>query len=180
MPDTIFTIGHSTLEIERFLALLRGQEIDVLADVRRYPGSRRNPQFGAEALARSLREAGIAYRAYGESLGGRRRARPDSLNVAWRSASFRGYADHMASAEFAAGIERLEQEARLRRVALMCAEAHPSRCHRLLVADALVARGWRVTHILSDGRAGDHALTAFAVVDGGEVTYPGPQASLLE
>jgi uncharacterized protein (DUF488 family) len=173
-PHEILTVGHSTHPIERFLALLRAAGVAAIADVRRYPASRRNPQFGAEALANALSDAGIAYAGLGEELGGRRgsgggRGRD---NAAWRNASFRRYADHMASAEFAAGIERLERLARERRTAVMCAEGHWSRCHRQLIADALVARGWRVLHLLADGRLEEHRLNPHAVLHDGEVTYP--------
>ena len=152
--------------------------------MRRFPGSRRNPQFGAGALERSLREEGIAYASFREELGGRRSkkdlaagggaAPPD--NSAWRSASFRAYADYMSTPLFAAGLERLEETARRRRSAVMCAEAHPSRCHRRLIADALLARGWRVLHLLPDGRLQEHAFTPDAVVTGDRVHYPAQPA----
>jgi uncharacterized protein (DUF488 family) len=179
----ILTVGHSTHAIEAFIRLLEGAEIELVADVRRYPGSRRNPQFGAEALARSLGDAGIGYEPFGESLGGRREGKavhapgpPD--NSAWRNSSFRAYADYMSSPEFAAGIEVLERIGRERRTALMCAEAHPSRCHRRLIADWLVAHDWRVVHLLPDGRREQHSLTPEAVVEDGRVSYPAPQPSL--
>lgn len=175
---TILTVGHSTHHIERFLALLRGAGVEAIADVRRYPGSRRNPQFGAEALAASLASGGIEYASFGEELGGRRRASPEMTgpvpdNSAWRSASFRAYADHMATPQFKAGRERLEALAREKRTAIMCAEAHPSRCHRQLIADALLARGWQVVDLLPDGRLAEHSLSPHAVVKGEVVTYPG-------
>jgi uncharacterized protein (DUF488 family) len=170
----VLTVGHSTHPIERFVALLRGAGVEAVADVRRYPGSRRNPQFGAAALERSLGEAGIALHAFGEELGGRRRAagRGDERNTGWRSSSFRAYADHMASAEFAAGIERLEALAGERLTAVMCAEADWRRCHRQLLADALLARGWRPVHLLADGRREPHRLSPHAVVEAGQVSYP--------
>jgi uncharacterized protein (DUF488 family) len=177
-PIEAFTVGHSTHPIERFLDLVRAHRIEAIADVRRYPGSRRNPQFGADALASSLAVAAIEYAPFGDELGGRRAARPDSVNSAWNVAAFRGYADHMSSAQFAAGLARLESLAARRRTAVMCAEGHWSRCHRRLIADALVARGLRVTHILPDSRSEEHRLTPFAVVHGGLPTYPG-QGSLL-
>ena len=183
MPDPrpeILTVGHSTHPIERFLALLRGAGVEALADVRRFPGSRRNPQFGAGALARSLAAEGIGYEPLGEELGGRRSRRDaaevsaDALpdNSAWRSSSFRAYADYMWTPAFAAGLERLEALARDRRAAVMCAEAHPSRCHRRLIADALLARGRRVLHLLPDGRLEEHSFSPDAVVEGERVHYP--------
>jgi uncharacterized protein (DUF488 family) len=173
----VFTIGHSTHAVEHLIALLERHRVELVADVRRFPGSRRHPQFGAEALSRSLDEAGIGYLSLGE-LGGRRRARPDSANAGWRSGQFRGYADHTASAEFARGLARLEAAATSRRAAIMCAEADWRRCHRQLIADALVARGWRVFHIGRDGRVERHELTSFAVVEDETVRYPG-QGTLL-
>ena len=178
----ILTVGHSTHPIERFLELLAGARVRAIADVRRFPGSRRNPQFGADALAAALAEAGIEYLPMGEELGGRRAARRAELeaspNAGWRNDSFRAYADHMSSPEFRAGIERLEQVGRAKRTAVMCAEAAWQRCHRQLVADALLARGWLVVHLLSDGRIEPHRLTPFAVADGDTVTYPPPQRTL--
>ena len=178
MPSSgeAFTVGHSTHPIAEFIGLLRGAGIELIADVRRYPGSRRNPQFGARALAGSLAEAGIGYAALGDSLGGRRAtsaAAPDAPdNTGWRNASFRAYADYMATADFAAGLEELERLARERRAAVMCAEAHPSRCHRRLIADALLARGWDVVHLLPDGRREPHTVSPQAVLTGGHVHYP--------
>lgn len=177
MPPEIFTVGHSTHPIERFLSLLREGGVEAIADVRRYPGSRRNPQFGADALAESLGSEGIGYEPFREELGGRR-SRKDAAaasppdNSAWRNASFRAYADYMSTAAFAAGLERLEELARRRRTAIMCAESHPSRCHRRLVADALRARGWQVVHLLPDGRREEHAYSPDAVVEGDRVSYP--------
>ena len=180
----IVTVGHSTHTIGRFLGLLAGAGVELVADVRRFPGSRRNPQFGAGPLAASLARAGIGYESFGEELGGRRqttrRAAPDDPlaggaddNSAWRNPSFRAYADHMSSAEFSAGVRRLESVADGRRVAVMCAEADPSRCHRRLIADALSARGRRVVHLLGDGRLVAHTLSPHAVVEDGRVHYPG-------
>jgi uncharacterized protein (DUF488 family) len=176
----IVTVGHSTHSIERFLALLRGAGVVAIADVRRYPGSRRHPQFGAEALAASLRDAEIAYESFGVELGGRRRSTADrsDRNAAWRSESFRAYADHMGDEEFGAGMARLERLAAEARTAVMCAEADWRRCHRQLIADALCARGWRVVHLIADGRRETHALTAHAAVEGRTVTYPSPQPRL--
>jgi uncharacterized protein (DUF488 family) len=185
MPAEILTVGHSTHPIDRFLSLLRDAAVEAVADVRRFPGPRRNPQFGADALARSLGIDGIEYEPLGGPLGGRRSRReaeaaaeaPLPDNSAWRNASFRAYADYMWTPPFAAGLERLEELARNHRTAVMCAESHPSRCHRRLIADALLARGWRVVHLLADGRLEDHTLTPDAVVEDGRVHYP-PQPSL--
>jgi uncharacterized protein (DUF488 family) len=174
----VFTVGHSTLPIERFVAVLAAYGIERLADVRTVPRSRRNPQFNADALAASLRDAGIEYVPLGE-LGGLRKPRADSPNMAWRNESFRGYADYMQTEAFGAGLERLIELARERRTAIMCAEAVPWRCHRSLVADALGARGIPAIEILGATSYRDHTLTPFARVAGTTVTYPAPQESLL-
>jgi uncharacterized protein (DUF488 family) len=174
----ILTVGHSNHEEGEFVELLRGAGVELIADVRRYPGSRRQPHFERTALAAVLLEAGIGYRWLGESLGGRRKPLPDSPNGAWENDQFRGYADHMASEEFAAGLAELEELARQQRVAVMCAEAWWVRCHRRLIADALTPRGWRVLHLESNGRLTEHELTDFAVVEDGIVTYPEAQTSL--
>jgi uncharacterized protein (DUF488 family) len=175
---TIFTVGHSTLPIERFLTLLRTYGIERLADVRTVPRSRRNPQFGADALRESLRAESIDYVPLRE-LGGLRKPRPDSPNAGWRNESFRGYADYMQTESFARGLERLVELAAERRTAIMCAEAVPWRCHRSLVADALAARGIAVVEILSETSYREHALTPFARVTGTAVTYPPVQDRLL-
>src|SRR5215212_6404131 len=153
MP-TIFTIGHSTHALDEFLALLAGPGIELLVDVRRYPSSRRYPWFNGPALAAAV----PAYR-HEEALGGRRSPAPDSANGGWRVRQFRGYADHMASAEFREALDRLIAEPR--RTAVMCAEAQWWRCHRRLLSDALVARGAEVIHIDSRGRTEAHRLTEF-------------------
>ena len=175
-PTYVLTIGHSTHAADRFQALLRAHRIELLADVRRYPGSRRHPQFGADSLRATLQDAGIAYESLGEQLGGRRRSRRDSPNTGWRVAAFQAYADHMQSPEFAAGLELLEGLARERRVAIMCAEGDWRRCHRRLIADVLLVRGWRVVHIGPDGDREEHSLTPFAVATGGRVTYPAQES----
>jgi uncharacterized protein (DUF488 family) len=175
---TVFTVGHSTLPIERFLTVLAAYGIEQLADVRTVPRSRRNPQFGADALRKSLEAVGIVYLPFGE-LGGLRKPRPDSPNSGWRNESFRGYADYMQTDEFAKGLERLIDLAAQRRTAIMCAEAVPWRCHRSLVADALTARGIGAVEILSETSYRDHALTPFAQVSGTAVTYPPAQDRLL-
>jgi uncharacterized protein (DUF488 family) len=177
MGREIFTIGHSTHEQERLLALLQAKGVAALADVRRFPGSRRLPHFNREPLAAGLAAAGIAYE-HLPQLGGRRRPRPDSPNGGWEVAGFRGYADHMDSEEFAVGLRRLEELGRRGRAAFMCAEAPWWRCHRRLVADALVVRGWEVRHIGPDGRLAGHELPDFAVVSGARVSYPPRQGVL--
>ena len=151
--------------------------MDALADVRRFPGSRRLPHFNAEALRDALPPAGIAYE-HLPALGGRRSRVPGSPKGGWENAAFQGYADHMASEEFARGLERLGAWAAERRVAVMCAEAPWWRCHRRLVADALVARGCTVCHIVGPGSATEHELTSFAHLEGGRLTYPPGQLSL--
>lgn len=154
--NELFTIGHSTHPAERFVGLLRDHNVEVLGDVRRFPGSQRNPQFNAGALRESLAATGIAYEPLGEELGGRRRPTRPAEQSPWRVEGFRGYAEYMETPEFAAGLERLEEMARQRRVAIMCAEGDWRRCHRRLVADALSGRGWRVVHIRPDGRTEGH------------------------
>jgi uncharacterized protein (DUF488 family) len=174
--EQILTIGHSTHEAEAFLELLREKHLEAIADVRRFPRSRRMPWLNGEALADTLRAAGIAYVHFPE-LGGRRKPLPGSPNGGWRVAQFQGYADHMASAEFAHGLERLLSLAAERRTAVMCAEAQWRRCHRRLLSDALVARGHRVVHIGSRGEVEPHILAEFARVEGERVTYPRAQAA---
>ncbi|WGK62315.1 DUF488 domain-containing protein [Halopseudomonas sp. SMJS2] len=168
--ETIWTIGHSTRSIEEFIALLHHYRIEAIADVRRFPGSRRLPQFGQEALRASLNEAGIDYQLITE-LGGRRRAAADSVNVAWRNASFRGYADHTASREFAIGLERLQQLAVRRRTSMMCAEVLWWRCHRSLVSDVLMVDGTRVMHIQDEQHCDEHPYTRPARLYQGRLTY---------
>lgn len=178
----VFTIGHSTRGIDEFIALLRENGIELLVDVRRFPGSRRHPQFGSHELAATLADAGIAYR-HEEALGGRRAGDPSagpSPNTAWRQASFRAYADYMATPPFRAALERLMADAAVRRPTVMCAEAVPWRCHRRLITDALLARGVPVLDIIGPGRAAPAALSPHAVVRGDGVIYPAtPQADLF-
>jgi len=169
---TLFTIGHSTRPIDEFLGLLRGHGVRRLVDVRTVPRSRHNPQFEAGALAAALEKAGIAY-LHLPGLGGLRHPRPDSINTGWRNRSFRGYADHMQSAVFAQSLQRCIDLAVEGPLALMCAEAVPWRCHRSLIADALLARGIEVREIVSPTSARPHTLTPFAKVSGTTVTYPG-------
>lgn len=167
----VYTIGHSTRAIEAFVALLRAHGVTSLADVRTVPRSRHNPQFNADSLAASLAAHGIQYARF-PGLGGFRRARPDSPNAGWRNASFRGYADYMQTPAFAEQIGLLLDLAGKETVAVMCAEAVPWRCHRSLIADALVVRGVRTEEIVSEVRTAPHALTPFARVEGIDVTYP--------
>lgn len=166
----VHTLGHSTLALDAFVGLLARHGIAGVADVRRFPASRRHPQFAREALAAALEAAGVAY-AWLPELGGRRRPRPDSPHVGWRIEGFRGYADHMETAEFTAGLARLLALAATRPTAVLCAEAVPWRCHRRLLADALVARRVAVRHVLGPTRADPHALTEFARLDGERVVY---------
>ena len=175
MPS-IFTIGHSTHELDEFVGLLERAGLELLVDVRRYPSSRRHPWFNGPELERSLATAGVGYR-HAEALGGRRDPAPDSPNGGWRVGQFRGYADHMASAEFREAVDGLIAEPRT--TAVMCAEAQWWRCHRRLLSDALVARGVEVVHLDARGGSEPHALTDFAVVDEGRVSYPPAQGELL-
>jgi uncharacterized protein YeaO (DUF488 family) len=168
----IFTIGHSNRPIAEFIGLLHAHEIKQLIDIRTIPKSRHNPQFNSDALAASLRGEGIRY-VHLKDLGGLRHAHKDSINLGWRNASFRGFADYMQTPEFAAALDRAIELAQERPTALMCAEAVPWRCHRSLVADALLVRGARVLHIISKAEPKPHSLTPFARVQGTQVTYPG-------
>lgn len=168
---TVHTIGHSTRPIDTFVELLRIHGVDTLVDVRTVPRSRHNPQFGQQQLKQSLEDAGIEYRHMG-SLGGLRKPAPHSPNAGWRNASFRGYADYMQTEDFTAAVEELTALAGERHVAIMCAEAVPWRCHRSLVADALLVRGINVIDVISESSAKPHGLTAFAKVDGTRITYP--------
>lgn len=175
-PRTVYTIGHSTRTIEQFVALLKEHGIELLVDVRRFPGSRRHPQFGSAALAEALAEAGIAYR-HAEALGGRRSSEGGgaSRNGAWRHAAFRAYADYMATPEFRRALGELIDDSNRRTVVIMCAEAVPWRCHRRLITDALLARGVPVADVIGPGEARPAELSAHAVVQpGGGVEYPAP------
>lgn len=169
----VFTIGHSTHPLDEFVRMLRANDVRRVVDIRTVPGSRRNPQFGEAELARTLPEAGIGYERLA-ALGGLRHSKVDAptVNGAWRNASFRAYADYMQTEAFAAGIEQLLALARQERVAIMCAEAVPWRCHRSLVGDALLARGAEVLDILSPTSTTPHTLPSFARVDGERVWYP--------
>lgn len=172
----IYTIGHSTHELEEFIGILRAHGIEQLVDIRTIPRSRHNPQFNGEDLAAALPESGIGYQRFQE-LGGLRPHHRDSVNVAWHNESFRGFADYMQGVEFAAGIERLIARAAAGRPVIMCAEAVPWRCHRSLIGDALVARGVEVFDIFSATKAVAHRLTPFARVEGTLVSYPPEQAA---
>lgn len=167
----LYTIGHSNRSLDEFLRLLHAHEIKQVADVRTAAGSRRNPQFGKEELAPALRAAGVQY-VHLPELGGFRRPLPDSPNAAWRNESFRGYADYMQTPQFEAALTELLELAAGERTAIMCAEAVPWRCHRSLIADAVVARGLSVGDIVSATRCQPHSLTPFARVHDGRVRYP--------
>jgi uncharacterized protein (DUF488 family) len=174
----VFTLGHSTLPIEHLIALLRAYGIERLADIRTVPRSRHNPQFNETTLANTLTAEGIEYVPM-QTLGGLRQPRKDSPNTGWRNASFRGYADYMQTEQFRDALETLIQMSRQKRVAIMCAEAVPWRCHRSLVVDALNARAVPVVEILSERSYRAHKLTPFARVEGMRITYPPEQAKLL-
>jgi uncharacterized protein (DUF488 family) len=176
--DAIFTVGHSTLPLEEFIALLDTYGIETLADIRTVPHSRHNPQFNGDTLGTALRPSKINYVPL-RALGGLRHARKDSPNGGWRNTSFRGYADYMQTEEFRRGLEKLIALSRKKRTAIMCAEAVPWRCHRSLVADALSVRNIPVVEILSANSYRDHKLTAFAHVQGTSISYPPEQATLL-
>jgi len=173
----IFTVGHSTLPIAQFLRLLQTYGVERLADIRTIPRSRHNPQFNAEALAASTAAAGIDYVGM-PALGGLRRPLKDSRNAGWRNESFRGYADYMQTEAFGKAVDALIEMGRDKRVAIMCAEATPWRCHRSLVADALCVRGVPAVEILSETSWRLHKLTPFARVEGAHITYPPEQSSL--
>src|ERR1041385_128552 len=168
----VWTIGHSTRSIDEFIAILKSFSIETLVDVRSFPASRRYPHFNREALAASLREAGVAY-VHLKELGGRRRARRDSLNMAWRNESFRGYADYMETDAFGDGMDRLLDIARRQRTAIMCSEAVWWRCHRSLISDYLKAKGVDVIHILAAGKSAAHPYTSAARILNGELSYRG-------
>lgn len=175
-----YTIGHSTRTTGELVALLREHGVELLVDVRRYPRSRRHPHFDREALRETLPTSEIDYR-HEEALGGYREPDPDSPNGAWESDGFRGYADHLLSEEGGSALDRLVGEVRTRRVAVMCAEAVPWRCHRQVLSDALVARGVDVVHILGPGQTDRHELRGMAVVrEDASVVYPDEQGDFFE
>lgn len=179
MPlPSLWTIGHSTRTIDEFLALLKGAGVEALADVRRFPGSRRLPHFGQDALAGSLADAGIVYEHFPE-LGGRRRPRPDSPNTAWRDQGFRGYADYMTTDEFRVGVARLLELAGQKPTAFMCAEALWWQCHRGLIADYLKVRGHEVLHIMGGGKIELHPYTTAAKIVDGALSYASEEGDLF-
>lgn len=170
-PRTVHTIGHSTRSIEIFIDLLKAHRIELLVDVRRWPMSRRHPHFNREVLSLSLEENGIGYD-WRQDLGGFRKPAADSVNTAWQIGAFRAYADFMLTAEFKIVTEEVETLAEKKRAAFMCAEAVPWQCHRQLLADAFLVRGWTMSHIFDDG-CRKHRLPAFARPEGMKIYYPG-------
>ena len=174
-PTVLLTVGHSTRARDYFIALLRAHNVKQLADVRTIPRSRHNPQFNRDRIASALQRSGIRY-VHMKALGGLRHPRSNSINTGWHNASFRGYADHMQTPEFAEGLLRLMKMAKTKRMAIMCAEAVPWRCHRSLIADALTARGYQVEEIESLKRTRPHVLTPWARVQGSKITYPPAQS----
>jgi uncharacterized protein (DUF488 family) len=173
----VLTIGHSTRGIEEFISLLQEHGVTHVVDVRTVPRSRHNPQFNKASLPKALQSAGLGY-VHLPGLGGLRHALHDSINRGWRNASFRGYADYMQTADFEMSLKELIQLAKTHRIALMCAEAVPWRCHRSLIADALLAHGIQTEHIMSRTRREPHTLTSFAKVNGTKVTYPGGDSKI--
>jgi len=169
----VLTVGHSNRPWEEFLRLLQAHGVTLVVDVRKMPGSRRNPQFSRDTFPQALRQAGIGY-VHMPGLGGLRRRRPDSPNSGWENASFQGYADYMLTPEFGRSLQELLGHAGGERAALVCAEALPWRCHRSLIADALVVRGVAVEHILGPSRTHPHALRPWARVQGTRIIYPPP------
>ena len=179
-PPVLYTVGHSTHPIERFLELLGEHRIATLADVRSFPGSRRWPQFNQESLAEALRRAGVEYR-WLKRLGGRRHSkRADSPHVAWTVAAFRSYADYTESAEFAQGLDELLAIAAGARTAIMCSEGLWWQCHRRIISDQMTVREWDVKHIMPDGKLTAHRLPDFASVIEGRIIYDGGQPPLLK
>ena len=175
----VLTIGHSTRTLEKFIGLLQAHGVTRVVDVRTVPRSRHNPQFNKDSLPDSLKKAGLRY-VHMPGLGGLRHAKRDSLNLGWRNASFRGYADYMQTPEFAESLEELIQLANQGRIALMCAEAVPWRCHRSLIADALTVRNIRTEDIMSPTRRQIHTLTAFAKACGTTVTFPAQDSQITQ
>jgi uncharacterized protein (DUF488 family) len=170
VPGTVWTIGHSTRELAEFLAVLRAHDISALADVRRFPGSKRYPHFASGALAARLSEAGMRYLPM-PALGGRRKPARDSRNTGWKNAGFRAYADYTGTPEFAEGLRALTEAAAGTRLAVMCAEAVWWRCHRRIIADVLTAGGWEVRHILDEKPAALHVLAPPGHLVDGELSY---------
>lgn len=173
----IYTIGHSTRSLEEFLKMLKSFNIEVLADVRRFAGSKRYPWFSKDNLEKVLPENGLRYIHF-EALGGRRKVQPDSVNSRWKNESFRGYADYMQTVEFTKAVEKLEAIAKIKTTAFMCSEAVWWSCHRSMISDYLKAKGWEVQHIMNIGKAEEHPYTAPARVSNGKVFYS--DASLFD
>jgi uncharacterized protein (DUF488 family) len=178
--NTIWTIGHSNRDLDDFLSLLAAERIESLADVRRFPGSRRHPHFNREALSATLQNIGITYTHF-PALGGRRTARSEaSQNTAWRVAAFAAYADYMLTDDFKLAFKELQTLAANSRTAIMCAEALPWRCHRRLIADQFIAKGWEVQDIVGPNKTTPHKLPDFAVVTAGHVAYPSNSRPLFD
>lgn len=173
--SVIYTIGHGNRAVEQFLGLLREADIECVVDVRAYPASRRHPQFARQALECSLADAGLRYVWEGKALGGRRRLAKDSPHLALKSPGFRAFADHMASGEFREGLGRIVALAKQTRIAILCAERLPWQCHRLLIADSLLARGVAVEHIVERGVMRSHTLSAAARREGDRLIYDAGQ-----
>jgi uncharacterized protein (DUF488 family) len=171
LKPILYTIGHSTHPIDEFIELLKTYNIKQLIDVRTIAKSRHNPQFNEETLSASLREVKISY-THDKELGGLRHAKKDSINMGWKNTSFRGYADYMQTSEFDEALEDLKTRSIKKPTVIMCAEAVPWRCHRSMIADALVKQKWEVRHIMSMTSATKHKLTPFAKVKKGKVFYP--------
>lgn len=171
MPTVIHAIGHSTRTLDEFIDILQAHSIATLVDIRTIPKSRHNPQFNEETLQAGLAKRGITY-VHLKELGGLRKPSKDSVNAGWKNASFRGFADYMQTREFVSAVRRLMQLGKTGRIAVMCAEGNPFRCHRSLVADALTVRGVHVLHISSKTSAREHRLTPFAKISGTKITYP--------
>jgi len=169
--NTLLTIGHSTRPVDEFIKTLKDHGVEEIVDVRSIPKSRHCPQFNADSLEESLGRARIGY-THIQKLGGLRHSRKDSINLGWRNASFRGYADYMATPEFSEGLDALARIARVKQTAIMCAEAVPWRCHRSMIADAMIEKGWEVRDIMSSKPSTEHRLTPFLRVVDGQLTYP--------
>ncbi len=178
LSPIVLTVGHSTRTLEEFVHLLQAHGVTCVVDVRTVPRSRHNPQFNKASLPKALKKTGLRYLHMPE-LGGLRHAKPRSLNSGWRNVSFRGYADYMQTPEFAKAIDELIELAKQERIAIMCAEAVPWRCHRSLIGDALIVRGIRTEDIMSPTRCQIHTLTSFAKVQGTAVTYPAADSQLV-
>jgi len=170
LKKIVWTIGHSTRTFEEFIEMLRSFQIEMVADIRSYPGSRKFPQFNKESLQTTLPQNKIEY-IHLKNLGGRRKANPDSKNTTWRHLAFRAYADYMQTNDFKEGIKELEDIALKKRTAYMCSEAVWWRCHRSMVSDYLKTYGWKVMHIMAVGKEQEHPFTAPARIENGELTY---------